>query len=177
MDRFARLDDIIGWQKTHWSAPQAFGNETFWTRYPTPAEEVVMTLLSINHGAQGIVMWDFPTTAEISGVTERLATVLTTDEIADFFIGQPRTSELKVIGGTRIDATIWTSDEEILLVLVNLNYGDVDGPIDVLLPDGIKSASVKDTLWGDAKWHTNGNMLSTDSLLGLESTILVLERA
>lgn len=50
LDEFRRRDDIIGWAKTQWFAPQAFGNETFWTRYPTAAELQVMTLLAVNHG-------------------------------------------------------------------------------------------------------------------------------
>lgn len=177
LDHFARLDDIIGWQKTHWSAPQAFGNETFWTRYPTAAEEVVMTVLPINHGAKGIVMWDFPTTEEISSVTGRLAAVLTSELIAGFLIGQPRSSELDVVGGTRIDATVWISEQQILFMLVNLNYGDVSGSVDVILPAGHKAASIQDILWGEGEWQTNGSVLSIDGLLGLQSTILVLEKA
>jgi hypothetical protein len=40
--------------KPQWGASQAFGNETFWVRYPGPGEEVVMNVLSINHGAKRI---------------------------------------------------------------------------------------------------------------------------
>ena len=43
-------------QKPQWGVPQAFGNETFWARYPTPEEEVVMNMLFINHGAKEIAM-------------------------------------------------------------------------------------------------------------------------
>lgn len=50
LDEFRRRDEVIGWAKTQWFAPQAFGNETFWTRYPTAAELQVMTLLAVNHG-------------------------------------------------------------------------------------------------------------------------------
>ncbi|KAH0294734.1 hypothetical protein KCU62_g55, partial [Aureobasidium sp. EXF-3399] len=56
LDEYASKDSLLGWQKIHWAAPQAFGNETFWTRYPTAAEEVVMNMLSINHAAKGIVI-------------------------------------------------------------------------------------------------------------------------
>lgn len=48
-------------QKPQWGVPQAFGNETFWARYPTPEEEVVMNMLFVNHGAKGIAMWAYPT--------------------------------------------------------------------------------------------------------------------
>ena len=52
LDHFAYFDDIIGWPKTHWGAPQAFGNQSYWTGSPTGDEEVVMTMLSINHAAK-----------------------------------------------------------------------------------------------------------------------------
>jgi hypothetical protein len=46
LDEFRRRDELIGWAKTQWFAPQAFGNETFWTRYPTARElDVVSTFL------------------------------------------------------------------------------------------------------------------------------------
>lgn len=58
-DLFANYQDWLGLpQKAHWGAPQAFGNETFWSRYPTPDEEVVMNMISVNHNAKGISMWE-----------------------------------------------------------------------------------------------------------------------
>ncbi|PWY86781.1 hypothetical protein BO70DRAFT_427783 [Aspergillus heteromorphus CBS 117.55] len=79
IDGFRAFDELVGWEKTHWGAPQAFGNETFWTRYPTPEEEVVMVMLSVNHGAMGIVMWDFPTSEGIKEVTGELSRVVAGD--------------------------------------------------------------------------------------------------
>lgn len=56
-DLFKHYQEILDIPlKPHWGAPQAFGNETFWTRYPSPGEETVMNVLSINHGAKGIGM-------------------------------------------------------------------------------------------------------------------------
>ncbi|KKY15758.1 putative glycoside hydrolase subgroup catalytic core [Phaeomoniella chlamydospora] len=177
LDNFAHFDDLIGWPKTHWGAPQAFGNETFWTRYPTAAEEVVMNILSINHAAKGIVMWDFPTKADVLEVTNQLAAVLTTSEIADFLLGTPITQTLDVTGASRVDAAAWTGDKQILLSIVNLNYGNIANAISVELPKGIKARSISSTLWGDAKWEVKGNKVTTKSLLGLQASILVLELA
>jgi hypothetical protein len=56
LDNFAHFDTLLGWSKTQWAAPQAFGNETSWSRFPSAAEEVVMNSLSINHAAKGINM-------------------------------------------------------------------------------------------------------------------------
>lgn len=177
LDNFARFDDLLGWQKTHWGAPQAFGNETFWTRYPTAAEEVVMNMLSINHGAKGIVMWDFPTTPEILNITNKLAAVLTVEKVSEFLVSQPLTQSLIVKGGVRIDASVWVSDKEVLLSIVNLNYGDVSGTISVQLPEGIEVGSTAQELWGQANWTGNGGIVSTYGLLGLEASLLIFERS
>lgn len=174
LDHFAHFDDVLGWPKTHWGAPQAFGNETFWTRYPTAAEEVVMDMLSINHGAKGIVMWDFPTTAEILDVTNRLAAVLTSSEVAEFFLGQKRLGGLAVEGGSRIDATAWASESEILVSIVNLNYGDIKGEVTVHLPRDKRSMSIASVLWGDVQWSVVGGKLKASGLKGLEASLILL---
>jgi len=41
-----------------WSVPQAFGNESYWPRYPTPNEFISQIVVSLNHGSLGIVPWD-----------------------------------------------------------------------------------------------------------------------
>jgi hypothetical protein len=179
IDEFYRRDGLIGWDKTHWFAPQAFGNESFWTGYPSAAEEVVMTLLGINHGAKGIVMWDFPTTSEILNVTNSLALVLTSETVGDFLLEAPLTQTLSVQGADRIDAAAWVSKEtnQALLSVVNLNYADIGQNIGVTAPDGIAFASVSQTLWGDVSWNVEGGqMLSTSNgLLGLQVSILIVD--
>jgi hypothetical protein len=178
LDEFRRRDELIGWSKTQWFAPQAFGNETFWTRYPTAAEEVVMTLLAVNHGAKGIVMWDYPTTAEILNVTNHLATVLTSSTIADFLLGTPLTKTLSVLGADRIDAAAWIDQEAglALLSIANLNYRNVADAIEVTAPDGTSFTSVSDTLWGDIIWEVeDGQTLSSSGgMLGLQVSVLLV---
>jgi hypothetical protein len=175
LDNFAYYDEIIGWPKTHWSAPQAFGNETFWTRYPTTAEEVVMTMISINHAAKGIVMWDFPTSSDILSVTDELAAVLTTEEVAGFLIGSPIVQTLNVTGGERIDAAAWIQKKQLLISILNLNYEDLTDEISVSLPGDISAKSITSTLWGDSKWKISGDKLTTNGLVGLAASILVIE--
>ncbi|KAH6652026.1 hypothetical protein BKA67DRAFT_572704 [Truncatella angustata] len=177
LDEFRRRDELIGWSKSQWFAPQAFGNETFWTRYPTAAEEVVMTLLAVNHGAKGIVMWDYPTTAEILNVTNHLAGVLTSDTIADFLLGAPLTQTLPVAGGSRIDAAAWVNKGagQALVSIVNMNYGDVGAAIEVSAPDGTSFSSVAETLWGDIQWDIESGSVSSDmGMLGLQVSVLLM---
>ncbi|ETS75450.1 hypothetical protein PFICI_12394 [Pestalotiopsis fici W106-1] len=179
LDEFRRRDDLIGWSKTQWFAPQAFGNETFWTRYPTAAEEVVMTVLAINHGAKGIVMWDYPTTAELLNVTNHLASVFTTETIADFLLGTPRVQTLPVAGADRVDAAAWINDStgQALLSIVNLNYGDIGQTVEIAAPNGTNFGSVVDILWGDVAWEVeDGQTLSSSSgMLGLQVSVLLVD--
>jgi hypothetical protein len=179
LDNFAHFDDVLGWQKTHWGAPQAFGNETFWTRYPTAAEEVVMNILSINHRAKGIVMWDYPTTAEILNVTNALAAVFTSERIASYLLGAPLTTSLNVIGAERVDAAIWVAEDSVLLSVVNLNYGNINSNITIHLPFGIQLSGKVETLWGSAEWKTGAqqNQMTASGLLGLEASLLVVARS
>ncbi|KAK6078426.1 hypothetical protein SCUP515_04450 [Seiridium cupressi] len=179
LDEFRRRDDLIGWSKTQWFAPQAFGKETFWKRYPTAAEEVVMTLLAINHGAKGIVMWDYPTTAELLNVTNHLASVLTNQSVADFLLGAPLTQTLEVSGASRVDAAVWVSADtsQALLSVVHLNYGDIKDAIQVAAPNGTSFTSVTQTLWGDLSWDVEDDqtLSSSGGMLGLQVSVLLLE--
>lgn len=177
IDEFKRRDELLGWDKTHWSAPQAFGNETFWTRYPTAAEEVVMALLAVNHGAKGLVAWDFPTTSKLSAVTQKLAGVMTSKMIAEFLLQTPL-MKLDVEDRTRVDAAIWVDSrkKQALLSVINLNYSDLKGGIEVPLPSGLEVKSVSQTLWGDVTWEVDSpNMVNAPSgLLGLQVSLVAL---
>lgn len=179
LDRFAYLDELIGWpKKTHWKAPQALEPETYWTRYPTADEEVVMTMLSINHAAKGIVMWDFPTSPEILHVTDALASVLTTEPVSHFLLSTPIVQQLSVNGAGRVDAAAWIDQGRILVSVVNLNAHDLDGVIAIHLPSThgpVKSVEIS-TLWGEVEWHVagHGKELWTRGLPGLGFSLLVL---
>ena len=175
LDDFAHFDDLLGWPKTHWSAPQAFGNETFWTRYPTAAEEVVMNVIAVNHGAKGLVMWNYPAPSDIVDVTNRLATVFAKDEVVGFLLGQPLTQRLGA-NADRVDAAAWVSESQVFLSIINLNYGDLKGDVTVKLPDDVNAGSISTSLWGDSTWSVQGNTVTTDGLLGLEVALLILDR-
>lgn len=185
LDWFAHMDDIVGWEKTHWGVPQAFGNETFWKRYPTAAEEVTMTLLSIQHGALGIVMWDFPTTPEILHITNRLAPILTNATIANFFLTtsrvalEPKDPDRKN-GQENVEAVVWMGEEWLLVLVLNLGYGNLGGEILIGLPEGVRvdQGRLAETLWGEASWVAvdEGKTLRSEVLMGLESSILLFPR-
>ncbi|EXF78230.1 hypothetical protein CFIO01_00225 [Colletotrichum fioriniae PJ7] len=178
LDEFYRRDEILGWQKTQWFAPQAFGNETFWARYPTAEEEVVMTVLSVNHGAKGIVMWNYPATPELEGLTSKLAGVFTNEAAVGFLLGTERTQDLAVEGAKRIDAALWIDEakKQLLVSVVNLSYDEISGEIRVVLPDGVEIGEVVEVLWGDVAWEMGeGGLVATEGLLGLQTSVLIAE--
>lgn len=178
IDEFRRRDGLIGWAKTQWFAPQAFGNESFWTRYPTAAELQVMTWLGVNHGAKGITMWDYPTTSELFNLTGDLSTVFTGETTAKFLIGGPRTQDLTVSGGDNLDAAVWVDQTsgKAMLSVVNLDYDDISGSVTVDLPAGVTVDSVEESLWGTSVWEagSNGTVSVSAGLEGLEVAVFVI---
>ncbi|KAK1479743.1 hypothetical protein CTAM01_14559 [Colletotrichum tamarilloi] len=176
LDEFYRRDEILGWQKTQWFAPQAFGNETFWARYPTAEEEVVMTVLSVNHGAKGIVMWNYPATPELEGLTSKLAGVFTNEAAVEFLLGTERTQDLAVEGAKRVDAAVWVDEakKQVLVSVVNLSYDEISGEIRVVLPDGVEVGEVVEVLWGNVAWEmVDGGLVATEGLLGLQTSVFI----
>ncbi|GFN14107.1 uncharacterized protein AtWU_03907 [Aspergillus tubingensis] len=174
LDQFYEFDAVVGWEKVHWGAPQAFGEETFWTRYPTAAEEVVMVMLSVNHGAMGIVMWDYPSSDGIERVTRELAPVVTGEVFVGFL--EEGVKRVGVVKGTgRVDVAWWVVEEEgrALMSVVNLNYWGT-GEVRVGL-EGVKVAGVEKVLWGGEGWDVKDGELVSEGFGGLEVGILVVD--
>lgn len=181
LDEFRRRDSLIGWSKTQWFAPQAFGNETFWARYPTAEELELMTMVAINHGAKGITMWDYPTTAELYGITGEMAGVLTGGAVAGYLVGAPRSQDLDVAGSgvDKVDAAAWVDEPggTALVGVVNMGYADVAGPIEVALPDGLAATAVTSSVWGDSAWDigSDGSLSLAAGLSGLATSVILVE--
>ncbi|KAJ0163733.1 hypothetical protein CTA2_2494 [Colletotrichum tanaceti] len=180
LDEFHRRDEILGRRKTQWFAPQAFGDETFWARYPTADEEVVMTTVAVNHGAKGIVMWNYPATDELEGLTSRLARVFTDETAVGLLLGAARTQDLAVQGAERVDAAVWADagTGRALVSVVNLDHEEIRGEIRVGLPEGVAVGRVVEVLWGDVAWELGdggGLLVATDGLLGLQTSIIIAE--
>jgi hypothetical protein len=60
LDTFSHRRTIIGRSRSMplWNVPQAFGDSAWWPREPTGSELLLMILISLNHGAMGIIPWD-----------------------------------------------------------------------------------------------------------------------
>lgn len=171
LDLFAEYQSWIGdGPKTFWGVPMAFGNESFWHRYPTPAEEVTMTMLSLNHNAKGIVMWDYPTTTALSQETSKLSRVLASEEIARFLLGA-LTVPLQVEGHSKMDAAGWKVGNRMLVSILSLQTPSWNSAVTVKLPPGARA--IDQVLWGAGQWRishgqlvrTGGHVLETDLMV------------
>jgi hypothetical protein len=161
--------------KTQWGVPQAFGNETFWDRYPTPEEVVVMATLSVNHAAKGIVHWDYPTEPGIANITGELAKVLTSSKISSFLLGSAPTMDLPVAGQSRIDVSSWTVGTQMLVSIVSLGYLDTAANVSISLP--AEMSSLSEAAWGTGNWTVAGDMLYKIGMQSLEVDLLVFDLA
>ncbi|KAF2673755.1 hypothetical protein BT63DRAFT_365206, partial [Microthyrium microscopicum] len=97
--------------KVIWGVPQAFGGSEYWSRPPTHQEEGVMAMLFLNHGAKGLVSWNWPTTDEIRALTSGLAKALTAREVTDFLLFSAPT-QLTI--SSTFDATAWRIGKQIM---------------------------------------------------------------
>ncbi|KAJ7481484.1 hypothetical protein FB451DRAFT_1394136 [Mycena latifolia] len=124
LDDFALRLDALGWTRTRavWSVPQAFGGEEFWARPPTGREFAIQVILSINHGARGIMPWIDPTPPDIKQTASALATALTA--VAPF-IFSPRVEFSHQTAG-RVDVGMWTVGGETLLLVANMDVREAE---------------------------------------------------
>ncbi|KAJ7507174.1 hypothetical protein B0H11DRAFT_2153613 [Mycena galericulata] len=119
LDNFAARLDALGWarERVVWAVPQAFGGEEFWTRPPTGREFAVQVVLSLNHGARGIMPWIDPTPPDIKRTASALAKALVSVQALIF---SPRGSFSRLTSG-RVDVGMWTVGTETLVLVANLN--------------------------------------------------------
>lgn len=105
-------------QKPVWGVPQWFYDaDSFWERWATGQEALVMALLRINHGAMGVVAWLYPTSTEIENSTTELAKVLEREDITELLVAAKRQ---RVVSPAEplLDASIWVGDTEVLISIV-----------------------------------------------------------
>lgn len=163
-----------------WGVPQAFYDKgSFWQRFPTPQEEIVMGLLRLNHGAKGVVAWIYPTSVEIEEATSSLAKVITGEGITKYTLGATRVSNLEMtgLGKELVDATAWVHDETILVSYVYVGYDVFTGQVEIVLPETIAGVIVDH--WGPGDWSVqpSGKAVVKEGLVSLESGIMEFKRS
>jgi hypothetical protein len=139
-----------GGPKSFWGVPQVFGGSEYWQRPPTAEEEMVMVWLFINHGAKGILGWNFPTTPELTSVMSAMAKLVTGDEVTGLLLGDnPQELEVEVDGGVDVDSAAWIVGGKMLVSVVYLGLGDTDSLLVVKLPKNVKAGTVRQ-IWPTA---------------------------
>ncbi|THU88969.1 hypothetical protein K435DRAFT_821522 [Dendrothele bispora CBS 962.96] len=133
MDEFADRIFFNGWEldKVVWAVPQAFGNESYWTRYPTGKEVNVQSVIGINHGGVGVVPWDDTKVipSDIKNSFSDLA--LSLPSIIPFIL-EPGvehsqfTTALTVNSSSsstsKVDIGAWKAGSKTLVLLTNMGY-------------------------------------------------------
>ncbi|KAJ3487921.1 hypothetical protein NLI96_g3193 [Meripilus lineatus] len=144
MDEFAdRLFDL-GWDRTKavWAVPQAFGDDTYWTRKPTGKEWVVQSLLGVIHGGLGIVPWNDPTTPDIKASASALAKAMSTT-LKGFILDPNATFQL--ITQNRVHVGVWTVSGRTLVLATNLNYNETRFSLESVHGSGSRISQVFDS--------------------------------
>ncbi len=180
----ARFDDYRNYQTQHglaqkplWAVPQAFGNAQLWKREPTAEELVAMTLLSINHGAKGVVMWTWPTSGALADVTSRFAKIVTGIGAGFWLWANGRILQTEGAPSGSVDVAAWVVGERILVSVVNV-AGEITGRVTVTLPDGVRAKAIQQVAWGSSGWVARGgNQLVRTGMGAVESDIVVIDIA
>jgi hypothetical protein len=175
LDRFEKYQTWIGSvPKPLWGVPQAFGKQTFYNRTPTAAEEVTMTMLSLNHNAKGIVMWAWPTTPQISTMTKQLSVVLAHGAVPGFMLGA-RTVTLKAVGQTEMDVAGWRVGKQMLVSILSLQTPNWTNTVTIQLPAAF--TFITQVLWGAGQWNLTNGTLSKVGGVGLDTDLIIVQLA
>ncbi|TPX09846.1 uncharacterized protein E0L32_008868 [Thyridium curvatum] len=173
LDDLSKYEEWLGrWPKTKIHNPQSFHGEGYWARDPTPEEEWAMNLLALNHGAQGVISWVYPAAEILSQAHGKLAKVITKSPVLDFVVGGDRPHRVKVSANEDVDVSFWKLGNRMLVSLVNSGYSDVNGPVEIAVPD---AASIEATVWGGLSWSVEGGKLSVPGVAALETAMVIVK--
>lgn len=173
--RMYQYQQWLGQKETKpvWGVPQWFYDaDSFWSRWATRQEAVVLALLRTNHGAMGIVGWIFPTSPEVESVTTDLAKALAREDVTRLLVdgtGQHVTPNPSGQSPS-LDVAAWVSGSEILVIIVWPQYEPGGGAI-LELPTGERSVTDLEVLYG-AQWTADGGTISKEGTVALEVSIL-----
>ena len=137
VDQFDDRLRALGWERTKaiWTASQAFGGSSYWSRIPTGTEWMVQSLLAVTHGAlgpffsihlytaglpylAGITPWNDPTSSDITAAATTLGQQLI-PSLTSFAL-EPHATFVTYVW-QRVHFGIWRAGDQTLVVGVNLN--------------------------------------------------------
>ncbi|KAL8779181.1 MAG: hypothetical protein Q9213_007067 [Squamulea squamosa] len=160
-----------------WSVPQAFTQQDFWTRTPSPQEVIAMILLSLNHGAKGIVMWVFPTADEIIQTASRFSkAVLGPHGILDEFVTSTEAVRVAVVGARDVDAAMWRAGSYMMISAVNAGEERIEGEMRLKFGEDVSINNLRSILLGSPGWRLEGKRaIVRNGMDGLASWVIVFD--
>lgn len=174
LDDLARYERWLGlWPKTKAHNPQSFHGEDYWSRDPTPAEEVAMNALAFNHGAKAIASWVWPTSDTLAQIHGDFARVVATAPVREFIVSG--TAERVDIRGLEVvDAAYWTSGKQVLLSVVNGGYEPISGEVKIPLPGSITLTTEDATVWGNGTWTIGHREIRLGGVAAMSTNMVIL---
>ena len=176
LDTLSQYETWLGlWPKTKIHNPQSFHGQDYWFRDPSPDEEHVMCLLALNHGAQGIISWVYPTSQILGAAHGALSKVVTRSPVVDFVVGGDRPHEIPVaIPGTDVvDAAYWVVGKKMLVSVVNGGYVDIHQTVSISAPNATIISSVP---WGsNVNWKLENFKLSVSKLPAMATSLIIVD--
>jgi hypothetical protein len=178
--RMDRLQEYQSWMstgpKSFWGVPQAFGGGEYWSRPPTNKEEVVMAMLFVNHGAKGIVAWNFPTTKELAEVTASLAKALGADDVTGLLLGaKPMVLGSEGLAKGDLDIVSWKVGKKMLVSIIYVGLGEYVGDSSISL---LAKAKGMRQIWPagtSTGWQVQDEKLKKSGIEAMEVTLMVLD--
>ncbi|WPG99999.1 Hypothetical protein R9X50_00282300 [Acrodontium crateriforme] len=159
-------------QKPLWAVLQAFSGEGYWARDPTPEETWVMMVISLNHGAKGIMSWLFPSTETLNIAHAEMALVATSSEITAFLLGaEPR--QIQIPHYQSIDVAYWIKGKQALIGFANLDSEASTTTVSVCLP--VKIGALASQPWGSVEWVVRDGELFVESPKGLATSFIIVD--
>ncbi|KAL8670752.1 MAG: hypothetical protein Q9168_004731 [Polycauliona sp. 1 TL-2023] len=162
--------------KPIWAVPQAFTQQDFWTRDPSPQEIVAMILLSLNHGAKGVMMWLFPTAGDIVGVASKFSKIVLARGGLGAFASVAHVVAVRVFGADNVDAAMWRVENRMMVTAVNAGDEGVEGKIRLDFEESIKITGLGEVMWGSEGWRIEDERaLIRNGMGGTESSVLMVD--
>lgn len=175
LDDLARYEEWLGlWPKTKVFSPQSFHGQDYWFRDPSVEESWVMAALGVNHGAQSVISWVFPTSEILARAHGMLSRVVTRAPVVNFLVGgdRPNKVEVRVPGTEVVDAAYWVRDGRALVSVVNGGYVAINRTVEVRVPG---ATVVRNTHWGNVSWKLEEEKLSVGYLPAMAVSLVIVD--
>jgi hypothetical protein len=158
--------------KVFWGVPQAFGGSEYWSRPPNAAEYAIMSMLYINHGATGVVAWNFPTTKELTSATSTFAKFFTSRAVTDFLLNaKPLILSLPQ---SNFDAAAWRIGNQLMFSIIHLS--ETRYVKDLVVGLGVTPVAMR-MLWppNDQNWFVGNKSIIRSGMGAREVNVFLLQ--